>query len=518
MEDLLAGHPGYFYLQFLKAATVCGVCVLTAAVCSAQTNPSLSSFKDYIRVGGQVVAVENHQCTYTLNQSAQGFPASGGASSLFVWTLPDCDWTASSGNSWITLSGSSMTTGPGFVTYSVASNIGSSSRSGTMTVSGQSFTITQAGTSGGGTYGTSSGLHFVWIPPCRLVDTRSGSGSFGAPSLAAGSTRSFPFLSGSCGIPATAQAYSFHITAIPATTLGYITVWPSGQTQPAVSTLNSYDGRVKADAVIVQAGSGGAVSVYTTSTTDIVMDVDGYFEPDTAQLSYFPVTPCRVATTTGSTPPSLTGGVIRNFTIASSACKVPAAAAYFLVFTAVPKNGLGYLTVWAAGQPLPNASILNDVATNPALADAAIVAGGPGGQISVFASNDTDLLIDVIGYFNPGSGGYAFYPTTPCRAFNSPAGAGPFSGTLAIPLGGTCGLPADAQAYVVNATAVPSTTLSYLNLWSGAVTQPNTSILNAQDGAIASDMDIVQANNGSISAYATNPTNLFLDVSGYFAP
>src|SRR5262249_22086952 len=64
-----------------------------------------------------------------------------------------------------------------------------------------------------------SSLVFVGMTPCRIVDTRSGSGftgAFGAPSLAGQATRTFPIQSSSnCAIPAIAQAYSFNVTVVP---------------------------------------------------------------------------------------------------------------------------------------------------------------------------------------------------------------------------------------------------------------------------------------------------------------
>ncbi len=60
-----------------------------------------------------------------------------------------------------------------------------------------------------------------------------------------------------------------------------------------------------------------------------------------------------------------------------------------------------------------------------------------------------------------------------------------------------------AQAYVLNATVLPSSSLSYLNLWAAGGTQPGVSTLNANDGAITSNMAIVPTSNGSIDAFAT---------------
>ncbi len=74
-----------------------------------------------------------------------------------------------------------------------------------------------------------------------------------------------------------------------------------------------------------------------------------------------------------------------------------------------------------------------------------------------------------------------------------------------------------AQAYVLNATVVPEGGLGYLTLWPTGEPQPYVSALNASDGVIASNMAIVSTNNGRVNAFASNPTNLNLDISSHFA-
>src|SRR5437870_1535913 len=63
-------------------------------------------------------------------------------------------------------------------------------------------------------------LVFVAMTPCRIVDTRAGSGfggAFGPPSFAAGTSRTFPFQSSTtCPIPSSAQAYSIIVSVVPA--------------------------------------------------------------------------------------------------------------------------------------------------------------------------------------------------------------------------------------------------------------------------------------------------------------
>ncbi len=122
-----------------------------------------------------------------------------------------------------------------------------------------------------------SPTNFVSIQPCRLVDTRNPVGAFGGPSIIANTVRTFPILSGSCGIPATATAYSLNVTVVPPGFLGFLTVFPAGGTQPVASTLNDYFGGALANAALVQAGTNGAVSVYASNATDVILDINGYF-------------------------------------------------------------------------------------------------------------------------------------------------------------------------------------------------------------------------------------------------
>ena len=70
----------------------------------------------------------------------------------------------------------------------------------------------------------------------------------------------------------------------------------------------------------------------------------------------------------------------------------------------------------------------------------------------------------------------------------------------------------------MNATVVPTGSLSYLTLWAAGGTQPDVSTLNAPDGAVTSNMAIVPTSNGTIDAFSTDSTQLILDISSYFAP
>ena len=367
-------------------------------------------------------------------------------------------------------------------------------------------------------------LRFVPITPCRVADTRDATGAFGGPNLSGGATRAFNIPASACNIPVTALAYSLNVAVVPSGPLGYLTLWPTGQTQPLVSTLNSLDGRVKSNAAIVPAGTGGSINVFASNATAAVLDINGYFvaATDSTALAFFPITPCRIADTRNATGalggPSLAGGATRTFPI-RSACNLPAAAqAYSLNFAAVPPGPLGYLTAWPTGQSQPGSSSLNAI-TGTVTANAVIVQAGTSGSVDVFASNATNLVIDINGYFAPMStGGLSLYTVTPCRVLDTrqPAGSQPITGLDVAVSASACGIPSSGQAHVMSVTVVPPAALGYVTLWPQGQTQPLVSTLNALDGAIASNLAIVPTTNGSISIFPSNPTHVIIDISGYF--
>jgi hypothetical protein len=80
----------------------------------------------------------------------------------------------------------------------------------------------------------------------------------------------------------------------------------------------------------VQAGTGGAISAFASNTTDMVMDIDGYFTTALTALQFYPVTPCRVVDTRNASGtfggPSLAGNTSRTFPLPTSSCSLPTTA------------------------------------------------------------------------------------------------------------------------------------------------------------------------------------------------
>jgi hypothetical protein len=144
-------------------------------------------------------------CTYSISPASQSFNASGGTGAVSVTTQAGCNWTAS-GISWVTITSGASGTGSGTVTYSIAANTTTSSRTVGASVASQIFTATQTGapaytiSASGGTGGS--------ISPSGSVLVASGSSQAFSITPAAGYRISSVTVDGSSVGAVTAYTFS----------------------------------------------------------------------------------------------------------------------------------------------------------------------------------------------------------------------------------------------------------------------------------------------------------------------
>ena len=84
-------------------------------------------------------------CTYTIAPPTSAFTADGGSGSVAVTAPASCAWSASAGASWLTITGQSSGSGSGSVAYSVAAATATDALSATLTIAGETHTVTQQG-------------------------------------------------------------------------------------------------------------------------------------------------------------------------------------------------------------------------------------------------------------------------------------------------------------------------------------------------------------------------------------
>jgi hypothetical protein len=117
---------------------------------SVAANAAAASRAGSVAVGGQTHTVTQaglSTCTVALSRDDEVFTAAGGAGTFDVTAAASCDWTVVPNAAWITVTdpAGGFATGSRRVSYSVATNAGDAARTGTMTVGGQTFVVTQAG-------------------------------------------------------------------------------------------------------------------------------------------------------------------------------------------------------------------------------------------------------------------------------------------------------------------------------------------------------------------------------------
>lgn len=120
-------------------------------------------------------------------------------------------------------------------------------------------------------------LDFYSVTPCRAVDTRTGS------PLSSEVPTAF-LIAGTCGVPASAKAIAVNVTAVTASGLGSVTLWPANLMKPPASVISFRAGGTRASNAILGLATDATgflaaqSSVAGGGTVHLVVDVTGYFE------------------------------------------------------------------------------------------------------------------------------------------------------------------------------------------------------------------------------------------------
>lgn len=415
-----------------------------------------------------------------------------------------------------------------------------------------------------------NGLMFYPLDaPVRALETRVGLpvGCVrpNAP-IAAGTTFTLGVLSTCTGIPATARAVLGNITVVPGPVGGYLTLFPSNATQPTVANSNFKPLEITNNVFTVGLGpADGAFKIFASATTEVIVDITGYFAPPQANGLYFhPLNePVRLVETRtipglpgcikpGAPFPTGTTEVQGRSPVASPCNAIPASARAIIgnVTTIFPPSG-GFLTIWPSDAVQPTMAASNyagaDVVNGPFT-----VKLGADGKFKVFTSIATDLVIDILGYYSTeaidanGTGllftplpkpireletrpDFPGFPLTGCVRTNAPI-AGGTGGIYTQPIWGTCDgitIPNVARAVLGNITVVIGSSgglsTGYLTGYPGDVAAaPTVATSNypipATFGYNRFFATGLSPTNGTFKIFTSATTEVIVDVSGYFAP
>jgi hypothetical protein len=380
---------------------------------------------------------------------------------------------------------------------------------------------------------------FVPVRQVRLLDTRSTADLTAGKPLDAGSSIDLA-VAGRRGVPAAGvSAVVLNVTAAEARGPGFVTVWPGSLARPTASNLNvTAAGQNLADLVTVKLGPTGAVSIFSQSGSHIVVDLEGYYESVSAQVSsgrYRTLSPSRILDTrTGTGVPVagvVPGGGVVDVAIAGrGGVPVSGASAVALNVTAAEALAPGYVTVWPTGQDRPSASSLNATSVGQNIANLVIVPLGTDGRVSFFSQSGTQLVADVAGWFTdesqPADISGLFVPIDPARVLDTRAALGVrtktavvANGSISLPVAGRGGVPAGGvSAIVVNVTAVQALAPGFVTVWPDSAAQPLASNLNVTFAGqnIANLTSVGLGPTGAISIYTQSGAHLVADLAGYY--
>ncbi|CAL9588752.1 hypothetical protein SUDANB120_05202 [Streptomyces sp. enrichment culture] len=254
---------------------------------------------------------------------------------------------------------------------------------------------------------TTDGADYTPYGPTRLLDTRNGTG--GLTGKVKQYTSAKVKIAGNGGIPAGVTAVVLNVTVTNTTSGGHITAYGDGYDRPTTSNVNFAPGQTVPNLVIVPVGENGYINLYNGGwePADLIADVTGYFT-QTASSGYTPLAPQRFADTReglGTAKAQVPGYGSFGLQIAGRGA-VPASGvtAVALNVTVTNPKSDGHLTVYPGGQQAPTASNVNFKA-GQTIANSVIVPVGPDGKINVRNGgwNPTDVIVDVVGYYSPGS-------------------------------------------------------------------------------------------------------------------
>jgi len=111
-------------------------------------NTNTTALSGTMTIAGQTFTVnqETGSCTCSLAPTGGSIKAAGGSATVKVKaSFGDCEWTAVSDDPFITIISGNSGIGDGVVTYSVPANTNTTSVTGSITIAGQTYTVTQAG-------------------------------------------------------------------------------------------------------------------------------------------------------------------------------------------------------------------------------------------------------------------------------------------------------------------------------------------------------------------------------------
>ena len=257
-----------------------------------------------------------------------------------------------------------------------------------------------------GYYKGDVGSYLTMVSPARALNT-----STTIPKTPIGSVMPKDIkIAGLYGVPADATSVVLNVIALAPTAAGSLTVYPKGTIKPATKNINFALGKTTSNMVIVKLGTGlpanaGFISIANSAgSTNVIVDVVGYFSASATGSRFFTKTAVRTFNTADGTGGSLAkigAGATVKLTIAGRS-GIPAVGVRAIVMN-VSASGQSVatgITVFAAGSTKPAMTQINGVVNTPVSASVLSALGETPGKVGIFNSaGTTNVMADLAGFF-----------------------------------------------------------------------------------------------------------------------
>ncbi|MBI5087974.1 MAG: S8 family serine peptidase [Actinobacteria bacterium] len=374
----------------------------------------------------------------------------------------------------------------------------------------------------------SSPAQYTPTTPTRILDTRPASAT---PGARIGPHPQFTVIDLPVGV-AGATAAVVSIVSTDSVAPGYVQALPTLMGGLGTSsTLNvASSSQVQPNLAVVPIGANGSITLYLFAGGNVVVDLLGTFAPAaTPAVSagrLVALDPVRVLDTRpeshGPVPPEFAphtpqpGETVRVTGIPAGAT---AAIVNVAADQAVASGFVRTQPTGAGGLATSNGNFVAGVASGTL----SIVPVGPDGTISVYTSQQTHLVVDLMGYITgpsaPASAAGLFVPLAPFRQYDSrvsDAGLHPSLGRRLVQMTGAA-IPAGAIAVSMNLTADAADGAGFLSVFPAGQALPTISNLNYPTFDPRANAGVVKlSSSGTLDTLVNRTTHVIIDVNGYF--
>lgn len=260
--------------------------------------------------------------------------------------------------------------------------------------------------------------------------------------------------------------------------------------------------------------------------------------PPAVQPNYVSLSPSRLADTRpgAETVDGLyagegirAGGSTLQLTVTGRGSVALTATAVALNVTVVDPEGAGFVTVYPCGAAQPTASNLNYVPGVGVVVPNAVMAKvGTAGQVCVFVSASTHVIVDVNGFFPPTT---SLQSINPARVLETRVGPGLITvdglqqgdgqraagSVTSVQIGGRATVPTDASAVVLNVTVTGTQGDGFVTVYPCGTAIPTASNINYVTGATVANLVVAKIGaSSSVCIFTNSAIDLIADVNGYF--